>query len=142
MLNDTLIRNLKPAEKPKKYADGGGLFLYVPPTGNKLWRMAYRFEKKSKLLSFGEYPTVSLKMARDRRDAAKKLLAEGVDPGQHKKAVQAAKIAEEASSFENIAREWHETITQGNSLADRKRKLYILEKHLFPTLGKLSIAKI
>ena len=63
MLNDTFIRNVKPAEKPKKYADGGGLFLYVPTTGSKLWRMAYRFEQKNKLLSFGEYPTVSLKMA-------------------------------------------------------------------------------
>ncbi len=142
MLNDTLIRSLKPAEKPKKYADSGGLFLYVPTTGNKFWRMAYRFEKKSKLLSFGEYPAVSLKMARDRRDAAKKLLAEGIDPGQHKKAVQAAKVAEEASSFENVAREWHETHTLGNSLADRRRKLYTLEKYLFPALGKMSIAKI
>jgi integrase len=142
MLNDTLIRSLKPAEKPKKYADGGGLFLYVPPTGSKLWRLAYRFDKKSKLLSFGEYPAVSLKMARDRRDAAKRLLAEGIDPSQHKKTVQAAKIAEEASAFEKIAREWHETRTVDNSPADRRRKLYTLEKYLFPALGKMSIAKI
>jgi len=142
MLNDTLIRSLKPADKPKKYADGGGLFLYVPLTGSKLWRMAYRFNKKNKLLSFGEYPTVSLKMARDRREAAKRLLAEGIDPSQHKKAVQAAKIAEEASSFGNIAREWHETRTLDNTQADRKRKLYTLEKYLFPTLGKMSVSKI
>lgn len=142
MLNDTLIRSLKAADKPKKYTDGGGLFLYVPLTGNKLWRMAYRFDKKSKLLSFGEYPAVSLKMARDRRDAAKKLLAEGIDPSQHKKAVRAAKIAEEASAFESIAREWHETRTVDNSPPDRRRKLYTLEKYLFPVLGKMSIAKI
>ena len=142
MLNDTCIRSIKPAEKPKKYADGGGLFLYVPPTGNKYWRMGYRFNKKNKLLSFGEYPTVSLKMARDRRDAAKKLLTEGIDPSQHKKAVQAAKIAEEANAFENIAREWHETRTLDNTPADRRRKLYTLEKYLFPSLGKMSITKI
>jgi integrase len=142
MLNDTFIRSIKPAEKPKKYADGGGLFLYVPVTGSKLWRMGYRFDKKSKLLSFGEYPAVSLKMARDRRDAAKKLLAEGIDPSRHKKAVQAAKIAETANAFENIAREWHETRTVDNSPADRRRKLYTLEKYLFPALGKMPIAKI
>ena len=65
MLTDTFIRSLKPAEKPKKYADNGGLFLFVPTSGSKLWRMAYRYNKKSKLLSFGEYPIVSLKMARE-----------------------------------------------------------------------------
>ena len=142
MLNDTFIRSLKPTDKPKKYADGGGLFLYVPLTGSKLWRMAYRYDKKNKLLSFGEYPAVSLKMARDRREAAKRLLAEGIDPSQHKKAVQASKIAEEANAFEHIAREWHDTLTLGNSLADRRRKLYTLEKYLFPALGKISISKI
>lgn len=71
MLNDTLVRSLKSADKPKKYADGGGLFLYISSSGTKLWRMAYRFNKKSKLLSFGEYPTVSLKAAREKREIAK-----------------------------------------------------------------------
>ena len=65
-LTDTLIRSLKPDLKPRKYFDGGGLFLFVPTSGSKLWRMAYRFDGESKLLSFGEYPTVSLKDARDR----------------------------------------------------------------------------
>ena len=77
MLTDTQIRNLKPAEKAKKYADGGGLYLYVAKTGSKLWRMAYRFNDKEKLLSFGEYPIVSLKDARTKRNEAKKLLADG-----------------------------------------------------------------
>ena len=63
-LTDTHIRGLKPEAKPRKYFDGGGLFLYVPINGSKLWRMAYRYEGKSKLLSFGDYPTVSLKDAR------------------------------------------------------------------------------
>ena len=85
MLTDTQIRNLKPAEKAKKYADGGGLYLYVAKTGSKLWRMAYRFNDKEKLLSFGEYPIVSLKDARTKRNEAKKLLADGIDPGKRKK---------------------------------------------------------
>lgn len=94
MLTDTYIKSLKPAEKARKYADGGGLFLYIPTSGSKLWRMAYRFNKKSKLLSFGEYPTVTLKKAREKRDEAKKLLADGIDPAQHKKAARAAREAE------------------------------------------------
>jgi integrase len=142
MLNDTLIRSLKPADKPKKYADGGGLFLYVPLTGKKLWRMAYRYNKKSKLLSFGEYPLISLKTARERRDEAKKLLAEGIDPGKHKKAVRAAKLAEEANSFGSIAREWHETQTIGNTPEHKRRVMYYMEKYLFPTLGKTPISHI
>ena len=56
MLTDTFLRSLKPADKPKKYADGGGLFIYVSTTGSKLWRMAYRFNMKSKLLSSGSIP--------------------------------------------------------------------------------------
>jgi integrase len=142
MLNDTFIRSVKPAEKPKKFADGGGLFLYVPLTGSKLWRMGYRFEGKNKLLSFGEYPAVSLKMARDRRDEAKRLLAESIDPGDRKKEIKAAKLAEETNSFENIAREWHETQTAGSTPGNRRRKIYTLEKFLFPSLGKMPIISI
>lgn len=59
-LTDTHIRSLKPESKPRKYFDGGGLFLFIPANGSKLWRRAYRFDGKSKLLSFGEYPTISL----------------------------------------------------------------------------------
>ena len=66
MLDDHIIQGLKAADKPKKYADGGGLFLFIPASGKKLWRLAYRFERKAKLLSFGEYPQVSLRAARQR----------------------------------------------------------------------------
>ena len=79
-LTDTHIRSLKPDVKPRKYFDGGGLFLFVPANGSKLWRMAYRFDGKSKLLSFGEYPTVSLKDARERREEAKRMLSRGTTP--------------------------------------------------------------
>lgn len=74
-LTDVHIRSLKPADKPHKYSDGGGLFLFIPPSGSKLWRMAYRFEGKSRLLSFGAYPAVSLKDARERRDEARRMAA-------------------------------------------------------------------
>lgn len=86
MLDDHIIQGLKAADKPKKYADGGGLFLFIPASGKKLWRLAYRFERKAKLLSFGEYPQVSLRAARQRRDEAKALLKDGIDPAEHRKA--------------------------------------------------------
>jgi integrase len=142
MLNDTLIRSLKPIDKPKKYYDGGGLFLYIPTTGSKLWRMAYRYNGKSKLLSFGEYPTVSLKSARERREEAKRLLAEDIDPSQHKKSVKAAKLAEAANSFKNIALEWHGTQTLHIKEPTRACSLYRLNNYLFPHIGGVPIAKL
>jgi len=77
-LTDTALRNLKPAEKPYRRSDGGNMFIEVKPTGSKLWRMAYRFDDKQKLMSFGKYPAVSLAKARERRAAAKALLADGI----------------------------------------------------------------
>ena len=142
MLTDTQIRNLKPAEKAKKYADGGGLYLYVAKTGSKLWRMAYRFNDKEKLLSFGEYPIVSLKDARTKRNEAKKLLADGIDPSRHKKEMKNAALLAEANTFEHVVREWHETQTIHNSPKDRKRKLSTFEFHLFPALKRKPISEV
>ncbi|MDR2626398.1 MAG: Arm DNA-binding domain-containing protein, partial [Zoogloeaceae bacterium] len=79
MLTDTTIKNTKPAAKPSKLADEKGLYLLVNPSGGKLWRMQYRFAGKQKTLAFGAYPDVSLKEARERRDEARKLLANGAD---------------------------------------------------------------
>lgn len=139
MLNDKIIMALKPTGKPKKYADGGGLFLYISDTGSKLWRMAYRFNRKAKLLSFGEYPLVSLQAARLRRDEAKKLLAEGIDPAERKKAeVSTAKD----DSFQSIALEWHERHTLHCTPDHRTRLLSGLNAHFFPAFGDKSITKI
>ena len=82
-LTDTRIRNLKYPGRPAKYADGGGLYLYLSASGKKLWRMAYSFEQKEKVLSFGEYPVVTLEKAREKRLEAKQLLADSIDPGTH-----------------------------------------------------------
>jgi hypothetical protein len=80
-LSDTAVRAAKPQEKPFKLADGGGLFLLVNPKGAKWWRIKYRFDGREKLLSFGTYPDVTLKVARERREEARKLLAAGIDLG-------------------------------------------------------------
>src|SRR5208282_5541778 len=86
--------------------DERGLFLLVAPTGGKWWRLRYTFDGKEKLLSLGVYPDVGLKAARARRDEARKLLADGIDPGENRKATKAARADRTANSFEVVAREW------------------------------------
>ena len=141
-LNDTYIKNLKPAEKAQKHFDGGGLFLFVPTSGSKLWRMAYRFNGKSKLLSFGDYPTVSLKEARERRDDAKRLLAQGEDPAEHKRQIKMARLRAENESFHQIACEWHQTRLADFTDKHRGTVMYRLEKYIFPQIGRVHIAKL
>jgi integrase len=142
MLNDTLIRSLKPAEKAKKHFDGGGMYLLVSASGSKLWRMVYHFDKKEKLLSFGEYPTVSLKDARERREDAKRLLAQGIDPGAHKKAIVASRIAEQTNSFKNIALEWCENQTEQFTAKHRGHIIFRLNTYLFPAFGTIAVSKL
>ena len=141
-LTDTHIRNIRGDGSPKKHFDGGGLFLFVTASGSKLWRMAYRFEHKSKLLSFGEYPIVSLKDARERREEAKKLLSRGIDPNAQKKEDKAAQLSELNDNFRNIALEWHETRTAEFSDKHRGTIMFRLETYLFPAIGKAHIAKL
>lgn len=85
-LTNTAIRNAKPGEKPRKLFDGGGLFLLITPKGQLWWRLKYRYQGKEKLLSLGTYPHVTLAQARQRRDDAKRLLADDVDPSDQRKA--------------------------------------------------------
>ncbi len=103
VLSDAKVRALKPKEKPFKQADFDGLFVLVNPNGSKLWRFKYRWMGKEKLLSFGKYPDLSLKQARDKRDEARKLLAEGKDPSFERKKEQATKEAEHRETFGKLA---------------------------------------
>jgi hypothetical protein len=83
-LTATAVKNAKPQSKPKRLFDGGGLYLEVAPSGGKWWRFKYRFAGKEKRISLGVYPDVSLKDARDRRDEARRLLANDIDPSKHR----------------------------------------------------------
>ena len=105
-LTDTAVRNAKPSTKPARLFDGGGLYLEVSPTGGKWWRLKYRFVGKEKRLSLGVYPDVKLAKAREKRDEARKLLADGIDPSENRKAVKATKAERATNSFEVVAREW------------------------------------
>jgi integrase len=106
MLTDTACRNLKPQAKPYKKSDGGGLYLFVKPSGSKHWHMGYRFGGTQKKLSFGPYPEVTLSEAREKRDAAKKLIAHGTDPAVAKQEAKRAQAA--ARNFSEWADEWVE----------------------------------
>lgn len=141
-LTDTAIRKLKPADKPQRYADGGGLYLEVSPAGGKLWRWKYRFGGKEKRLSFGIYPDISLADARERHAAARKLLANGVDPGEARKAQRAASADAAANSFEAIAREWFAKFSTGWATSHADKIMGRLENDLFPWIGGRPVSEI
>ena len=108
MLTDIKVKTAKSREKPYKMTDGQGLYLQVTPTGGKWWRFKYSFNGKEKLLSLGTYPDVSLAEARDKRDIARKQVANDIDPGEVRKAQKNAVTGSADNSFEVLAREWHE----------------------------------
>lgn len=141
-LTDTQIKVIKPEAKARKLADEKGLYLLLQPTGAKLWRLKYRFGGKEKLLALGSYPDVGLKDARNRRDEARKLLADGVDPSEQRKAQKAAGEMRAANSFEVICREWLEKWRTTVEPAQYKKALARLEKNVFPWLGGRPIAEI
>ena len=140
-LTDTKVRTIKPAEKPQKLFDGGGLFLLVTPTGGKLWRLKYRFGGTEKLLSLGIYPQTSLAEARQKRDQATALLANGVDPNDTKKAQKAAGN-QETETFEIIAREWYTKFSPTWAVSHAKTVIRRLELFVFPWLGPKAIKSI
>jgi integrase len=141
-LTDTAVRNAKPESAAVKKFDERGLFLLVTPSGGKWWRFKYRFEGKEKLLSLGVYPDVSLKAARERRDEARKRVAQGIDPSAHRKAESATRVERAANSFEVIAREWFakQQATWVPSHADRIIRRF--ERDVFPILGGRPVADI
>ncbi|WP_371261691.1 tyrosine-type recombinase/integrase [Ruegeria sp. TM1040] len=142
VLSDAKIRALKPKEKPYKQADFDGLFLLINPGGSKLWRFKYRWMDKEKLLSFGKYPDLSLKQARDKRDAARKVLAEGKDPSFERKREQAAKEAEHRETFSKLADALLEKKRLEGKSASTLVKTEWLHSLLCADLGKYPISQI
>lgn len=141
-LSDTAIRTAKPATKPRKLTDGGGLFILITSSGSRWWRLKYRFDGKEKLLSLGTYPDVSLKGARERREEARKLLANGVDPGENRKQQKAARQDRAANSFETIAREWIAKHSPNWAESHAAKVIARLENDLLPWIGGRPIAEL
>lgn len=130
------VKNAKEIDKPQKLADGGGLYLLVQPNGAKYWRLDYRFAGKRKTLAVGVYPDVSLSDARERREAARKMLANGADPSAVKKAQRAAAVALAENSFEIVAREWAAKFQKRRDVTDR------LINDIYPWVGARPIGEI
>ncbi|NYH13405.1 integrase [Paraburkholderia bryophila] len=141
-LSDAEIRRSPPRDKTYKLADGGGMYLEVRPNGSRYWRLKFRYSGKEKLLALGVYPTTSLKDARDKREAAKKQLANGVDPSAARKAEKRSAVTNAENSFEAVAREWHAKFTVDQSASHATRNLRRLEVHVFPYIGGRPISLI
>lgn len=137
-LTETQAKNAKPRDRAYKLADSEGLFLLVQPNGTKLWRMKYRFAGKEKLLSFGAYPALGIAAARDKRKAAKALLAEGKDPMKAKGEV----ISENGDTFYMVAKRWHENRQSALNPAHAERVWSRMERDVFPSLGQRLIHEI
>ncbi len=141
-LTDTSVRNAKPRSKPYKIYDSGGLFLLITPTGNKWWRLKFRYDGKEKLLSLGVYPAVTLKDARVRRDQERKNIAFDVDPSMHRKAAKLAKADSNKNTFEVVAREWFEKRSSIWADTHSEKVIRRLEVDIFPWVGKRPVGEI
>jgi integrase len=141
-LSDTTIKNAKPnPDKAYKLPDEKGMYLLVNPNGSKYFRLKYRFGGKEKVLALGVYPDTSLKQAREKRDEARKQLADGIDPSENRKAVKSSKAESAANSFEIIAREWG--ARKVDTWADKNnRSKRMLERNIFPWLGSKPLTDI
>ncbi|MEN4519918.1 tyrosine-type recombinase/integrase [Pantoea agglomerans] len=138
-LTELKVRNTKPSDKPVKMTDGNGMHLLITTSGSKYWRFQYRFAGKQKILALGVYPEVSLSEARRRRDEARQLVANHVDPSEKRKA---QKIESKGLlTFEQVAREWH-TSNRTWSDSHRTTVLNSLVSHVFPVIGKRNISEL
>lgn len=141
-LTDKAVKAAQASDKDYKLSDEKGLFLLVKKNGAKYWRLKYRFAGKEKLLSFGVYPEVSLKAAREKRDKARQLHLDGIDPSAHKQAQIRSDRLLNAESFELISREWFSIKQQDKTEGHQRRVLRALENDLFPSIGKLPIREV
>jgi len=153
-LTDTAIRRSQPGPKPRKLADGKGLYLEVSPAGGRWWRLKYRIAGKEKRISLGTYPETSLRRAREKAESARELLASGMDPSEARKnekarmAVEGAEAARveaglpPSDSFEQVAREWFATRREEWAPSYGEKIIRRLEADVFPWIGREPIAFI
>lgn len=140
-LTDTAIRNASSQEKQYKLSDERGLYLLVNKAG-KYFRFDYRFAKKRKTLALGVYPEVTLKEARKRRNEARQMIANGIDPGQHRKLAKAIQAEQSENSFEAIAREWHLKFSSRWAASYANKIIRRFELYVFPWIGNRPITEI
>lgn len=136
------IKQAKPAEKPYKLSDGGGMYLLVDTKGGKYWRLDYRFAEKRKTLALGAYPEVSLEEARKARDKARKDIRQDIDPCEQRKVSKLTAAHRAANSFEAVAREWHAEFAPTWTKHTQEKNLRIFVVYAFPWIGNRPIAEV
>jgi integrase len=141
-LTDTQIKAAQAKDKVYQLSDGDGLSILIKTTGRKLWRFRYTFGGKEAMISLGGYPEVSLAQARERRLEARKLLANGVSPSEHKKAVKRDKVLAAVNNLEAVSRQWHEQWKIGKSERHARIVMTRLETDVFPSLGNRAMADL
>ena len=143
-LTELAVKNAKPREadgelKDRKLSDGRGLFLLVKKDGGKYWRQAYRYLDKQKTLALGVYPQVSLSEARGKCSEACKLLSDGIDPNELKRATKDGRRSEAANTFSALANEWYAKQLPNWAPSTAKKRRSLLDNDLIPYLGNASI---
>ncbi|CAQ84820.1 MULTISPECIES: tyrosine-type recombinase/integrase [Photorhabdus] len=141
-LTDLAIKRAKPKEKAYTLADGNGLSLLIDTKGSKGWRYRYQFAGKTKMISLGVYPVVTLTEARAKRDEARKLVANGINPSEARKAEKTAAINQTEHTFKNIALEWYNSRKDRWSVGYREDMMSAFENDVFPYIGDRPIAEI
>ena len=141
-LTDAAIRRAEPRDKAYRMVEGRGMYLWVTPSGGKLWRWAYVFEGKEKLMALGRYPDVSLAAAREQHGAARKLLASRVDPMAERKAAKRAERIAEEHSFANVATQWLEHWQDDKSPRHVDATKRRIATNILPSLGARPISEI
>jgi integrase len=141
-ISDTAIKAAKSRiDKPYKLPDEKGMYIYIHTNGSKYFRLDYRFDGKRKTLALGVYPETTLKEAREKREIARKQIADGIDPIQNKKAIKESRVASATNSFEIIAREWGgKKVNDWDDKNNRSKRM--LERNVFPWLGNKPITDI
>jgi len=142
MLTDTAIKKAQPRAKAYRLTDERGLHLLVQPNGSKLWQLRYRHGGKERTASLGQYPDISLKEARDRRDAVRKTIALGIDPVADRRAKQAASEANAANNFESVALEWWKQWRGARSNHHAEAVMTRMKQDVFPAIGTRPVSDI
>lgn len=135
-------KNARGAERDYKLFDSLGLFLLVTKAGTRSWRFKYRYGGKEKLLTFGQYPEITLAAARDQRDKARIVLRDGKDPAVEAQKLKVALIAASNTTFRSVAEAWFDDEVPGWSTSHAMRVKFRLEKDIYPEFGKLPISEI
>ena len=141
-LTDTKIKRAKPKEKMYKLFDGDGLFLEIKTNGKKTWRIKYRFKGREKTFTIGNYPLVSLALARRELDKVKDLLRQGIDPVENRRQKEEAKKLKNKQLFKNIVKEFFDLKSNELSESHLKRQISRANIYILPKIGEKDITHI